>query len=398
MTIYKLLILSAISFIMTAAAAQDHSAGNRWMGTWAAAAEFAGRQDQPKSAMNGKSVRQIIKVSAGGSRIMLQLSNEFSSEPLEITSVTIADASDSCNINKKTSKKLTFKGKTRLLIPAGGKAESDAADYNLRPLQKLSVTISFGEQVPKLLTSHRGSRTTSYIYKGADGSGKVIEKTDHWYVISQLNVISTANAVAILGNSITDGRGSTTNLQNRWPDRMAESMGGRCGILNLGIGGNCVIKGGISEPAVKRFKRDILGQKGVSAVIIFEGTNDIGISTENYNAITDSLIAAYKAMTAEAHKNGLKVIMATITPTYGNAWFSFFHEAMRQTINKWIREQNVSDGVIDFDRLVRNEARPWQMKAEYSDDWLHLNPEGYKAMGIYAAARLAEMNLDKNKE
>ena len=158
------------------------------------------------------------------------------------------------------------------------------------------------------------------------------------------------------------------------------------GVLNLGIGGNCVLWGGISEPAMIRFDRDILGQQNVSKLIIFEGINDIGCSNGKYDEIVAKLIDGYKVLIDKAHKAGMKVYGGTITPFKGNGWYSYFHVAMCQTVNEWIRTSGSFDGVIDFDQLVRNPEHPDCLKKEFSDDWLHLNPAGYKAMGEYAAS------------
>ena len=320
--------------------------------------------------------------------MQLQLSNEFSKEPLEIKAVYVADALDSCDINKKTAVQLTF-GKSRTLTIAPGEtAMSDVFTYNLKPRQRLAVTICYGQSVPVNMTSHRGSRTTSYIAIGEIGAKKKFisaEKVDHWYNIAQLNVKTDGQvkAVAVLGNSITDGRGSTTNMQNRWPDQMAANLD--CAVLNLGIGGNCVVRGGLSEPAMKRFDRDILGQKGVSTLIIFQGTNDIGTSPHAEQTARE-LKEAYKTLIKKAHEAGIKkVIGATITAFKGNGWYSPYHEVARQDVNEWIRTSGEFDGVIDFDLLTRDPSDPEKLKAELSEDWLHLNPEGYRVMGQYAA-------------
>ena len=372
----------ALMAFTTGLSAQDFT------GTWAAAAEWTGKGDMPKMSLSGTTLREIIQVSIGGSELQLQLSNEFSKEPLEIKAVYVADALDSCDINKKTAVQLTF-GKSRTLTIAPGEtAMSDVFTYNLKPRQRLAVTICYGQSVPVNMTSHRGSRTTSYIAIGEIGAKKKFisaEKVDHWYNIAQLNVKTDGQvkAVAVLGNSITDGRGSTTNMQNRWPDQMAANLD--CAVLNLGIGGNCVVRGGLSEPAMKRFDRDILGQKGVSTLIIFQGTNDIGTSPHAEQTARE-LKEAYKTLIKKAHEAGIKkVIGATITAFKGNGWYSPYHEVARQDVNEWIRTSGEFDGVIDFDLLTRDPSDPEKLKAELSEDWLHLNPEGYRVMGQYAA-------------
>ncbi len=374
-----------------------------WKGTWAAAAEYTGQGDMPKESLSDRSCRQVIHVSIGGSALRLKLSNEFGSGPVSMKSVYIADTDASCNwlVNGKSVRYLTFGGKKSVTIAPGKAVYSDACRYALKAGQRLTVTIDYGKQTPEHATSHRGSRTTSYIIKGMHKTPKPMdkafgdgEKVDHWYNIAALEVKADAavSVVAVLGNSITDGRGSTTNHQNRWTDFLSDELNAEkpYGVLNLGIGGNCVVEGGLSEPAMKRFDRDILGQAGVDKLIIFEGTNDIGCSSKNYEHVADTLIACYKVLIAKAKARGIKVYGATITPTKGNGWYSFWHEAIRQTVNEWIRTSKEFDEIIDFDELTRDKQDPQCLKAEYSDDWLHLNPKGYEAMGKYAAGILKE--------
>lgn len=443
-------------------------ADQRWEGTWATAPEFTGPSDMPKTSLSNRAARQIIHVSMGGTTLRMQLSNHFGNGPVDITAVYVADPADTpqgkilkqetnilpCNarINAKTARYLTFNHKRSLTLDAGKDIYSDPFGYQLRPGQRLAVTVVYGKRTPEHATSHRGSRTTTYILAGK-GAPKADfsqgEKADHWYNITRLEVLSNTphEVIAVLGNSITDGRGSTTNLQNRWTDFFSDALNGisscceskqcdkkqgaakscedkscdkkqeaamKCqdkscdkkqesaksckstadccqkgfGVLNLGIGGNCVVRGGLSEPALKRFDRDILSQPNVSKLIIFEGTNDIGCCGGNYEKMAQEMIDAYQTLISKAHAKGIKVYGATITPTKGNGWFSYFHEAMRQTVNEWIRKPGHFDGLIDFDALARDPADPQRLRADYSDDWLHLNPKGYAAMGQYAAKML----------
>ena len=385
-----LLLTAAMS--MTISAQQKNSPTSVWEATWATAIEFTGPSDMPASSLSNRAIRQIIHVSKGGTQLQLKLSNVHSKEPVDIKSVFIADAKEASDIDAKTAKYVTFNGKRNITIEPGKDLTSDVIGYNLKPLQLLSITINYGESTPVNASSHRGSRTTSYIIKGvAKPKTKFVdaEKVDHWYNIASLDVLRSnpaeANAIVVLGNSITDGRGSTTNKQNRWTDAMAEALGGETSVLNLGIGGNSVLWGGLSEPAVKRFNRDILEQQGVKTLIIFQGVNDIGGSRGNSEEVAKKLTEAYKSFIDHGHAKGWKVIGATITPFKGNSYYSFFHEAARQVVNEWIRTSGAFDAVIDFDELVRDPQDPTKLKAEYSDDWLHLNPTGYAAMGKLAA-------------
>lgn len=363
-----------------------------WEATWATAIEFTGPGDMPAASLSNRAIRQIIHVSKGGDVLRLKLSNVHSKEPVDIKSIFIADAKDSSDIDVRTAKYLTFGGKRSATIEPGGEITTDAASYKLKPLQLLAVTVNYGESTPVNASSHRGSRTTSYIIKGeAKPKTKFTnpEKLEHWYNIAALDVLrdnsTDADAIAVLGNSITDGRGSTTNKQNRWTDALAEALNGEKSVLNLGIGGNSVLFGGLSEPSVVRFQRDIMEQQGVRTLIVFQGVNDIGWSNGNSEEIAKKLIEAYQDFINKARARGWKVIGATITPFKGNSYYSIFHEAARQVVNEWIRTADAYDAVIDFDELVRDPQDAAKLKEEYSDDWLHLNPAGYAAMGKLAA-------------
>lgn len=361
-----------------------------WTGTWATAVEFTGKGDMPKKSLSRRALREIVQVSIPGETLRMQLSNIHSKEPVEIKSVFIADAADSCDIDIKSAKYISFNGKKSVTIEPGEAIYSDDISYNLQPLQRLAITINYGENTPVNASSHRGSRTTSYII---DGEAKPktkftdAEKVDHWYNISCIDVLTVkpTECIAIIGNSITDGRGSSTNMQNRWPDYLAKALEGNVGVLNLGIGGNAVVKGGISEPAIVRFDRDVLGQAGVTSVVIFEGVNDIGGNRPNLQKIVNNIIEAYGTFISKCKHAGKKVYIATITPYKNSFYENHFSEAARLTINDWIRSNKEIDGVIDFDAVVRDPADPSALRHEYSDDWLHLNPSGYEAMGKFAA-------------
>lgn len=375
------------------AIAQD--AEKSWIGTWATAVEYTGQGDMPKASLSGRALREIVQVSIPGDLLRMQLSNIHSKEPVEIKSVFIANVADSCDIDVKSAKYLTFGGKKSVTIAPGGDIYSDDIKYDLKPLQRLAITINYGETTPVNASSHRGSRTTSYIINGeAKPKTKFIdaEKLDHWYNISCIDV-KTENpteCIAIIGNSITDGRGSTTNMQNRWPDFLAKALDGKVGVLNLGIGGNAVVRGGLSEPAVVRFDRDVLGQSGVTSVVIFEGVNDIGGKRPNHQEIVKNIIEAYTNFIAKSKEAGKKVYLATITPYKNSFYEDHFSEAARLTINDWIRANKDVDGVIDFDAAVRDPENPAALRQEYSDDWLHLNPSGYEVMGKFAADVIKE--------
>ena len=406
MSIKKLFICMAAMVLSATAQAKGVNENRNWVATWATATEYTGKGDMPKSGtLDGKSIRQIVHVSIGGKTLRLHLSNEYSKEPVEIKSVFVADIVESkdikvadigIDIQPKTARYLKFNGKRNLTIAAGETAVSDPVAYDLKPLQRLAITISYGK-TPVNATSHRGSRTTSYIING-EAKPKTtfanIEREDHWYNIATIDVIANdCSAIACIGNSITDGRGTTTNLQNRWTDFFAEALQAsettsNLAVLNLGIGGNSVFYGGLSDPAVKRFDRDCLEQAGVKTIVVYEGINDLGGTNNDAEARAAKIIECYKEFIRKAHQRGMKIYGATIAPYFGSFYDNgdFFREAARQTVNKWIRESGQFDGVIDFDSVLRDPANPSKMNPAYHcGDWLHPNPAGFEAMGKFAA-------------
>ena len=400
----NLLLCAFLSTAMLACAQKPTTAKqpSEWTGTWATAVEKPGQGDMPRSSLSNRSLRQIVHVSLGGETIRLRLSNVQSGTPVDIKSVYIADATYMSRINAATATYLTFGGNRNLTLQAGEEIVSDVVAYHLRPQQRLAITINYGDRTPEEASCHRGSRTTSYIITGESTPESDFshgEEAVHWYNIASIDVKGRCNtAIAILGNSITDGRGSTTDAQDRWTDFFAEALSENSasthmGVLNLGIGGNCVVRGGLSEPGVVRFDRDVLGQTGIGNIIIFEGTNDIGSFGEHNPNIADQLIAAYQEFIRKGHERGLKVYGATITPVKGSFYYSEKREAQRQRVNEWIRTtadkatdgQLHFDGCIDFDAAVRDPQDPAALRADLQDDWLHLNPAGYKLMGEIAA-------------
>ena len=391
-----------IAFFIFLCAITINATAQGWIGTWATAPQTVVKSFMPyNNNMSNRSVRQVVKVSIGGDMIRLKLSNIYSTEPVVIRSIYIAHAKDSFAIDPKSAKYLKFSNQYKVTIPAGKSITSDALPYNLKPLQRLAITINY-TSAPTVPTVHMGSRTTSYIMKGVTNAHSNFEKAfreNHWYNISGIDIYTMNNnmsAIAIIGNSITDGKCSTDNAQNRWPDIMSEMLQLKYkitnqGVLNLGIGNNrVVVPGGFGALAKERFDKDILAQAGVKKVIIFEGINDIGAAKSGYSeTVARQLIESYQAMIKKAKARRLKVYLGTITPFKGAGYYSPFHEAARQTVNEWIRNQAKNkevDGILDFAKLLQDPKDDRRMKKEYvSNDWLHPNPTGYKAMGTYAA-------------
>ncbi|MDC7683535.1 SGNH/GDSL hydrolase family protein [Asticcacaulis sp. BYS171W] len=345
-------------------------------------------------------IRQVVRLSAGGPRFRVRLSNAFGNKPLTIGAAQVALSPDNRTPRVEGGQALTFNGKTQIVIPAGADYLSDPINMPVKPLTHIAISIYLPEAATPQ-TSHPGARATSWFIRGnhvADASFDAQRTMDRWFHIAAIDVEGPAKSAAIvtLGDSITDGYGITPGSNARWPDRLAERLQAdprtrHLSVLNHGIGGGRVLNDGTGPNALARFERDVLGQTGVKYLIILEGVNDLGTltrdalaSAEAHAALVDNLIGAYRQMIRRARDRGIKVYGATILPFMG---FSLYHpdalnEADRQAINRWIRTSGEFDAVIDLDKVMADPKRPDWLKPEYdSGDHIHPSPAGYKAMG-----------------
>lgn len=365
----------------------------KWVGTWASAQQGLSpdrNEYPPEPGLANNTLRQIVRISKGGTQLRFEFSNEYGKEPLEIIGAHIAklvNVGDSL-IDTSTERALIFQGSESITILPGQMAVSDPIEFPVKDLERIAITTSFG-QVPINITSHTGARTTTFLMRGnhvSDVSMPISTQFIHWYFISGIDVMANDNtkAIAILGDSITDGYGVTTNADNRWTDTFAERLLANPStahrtVLNQGIGGNSIF-GGLGPAARNRFKRDILDQDGVGYVIIFTGVNDIGYG--NSPNLAKQMIDEYIKFAELAHEAGIKVYGGTITPFGGNSgYYSQLREQIRQEVNDWIRTNEYFDGVIDFDAALRDTVNPVLLAREYNNDGLHPSLEGYKKIG-----------------
>jgi lysophospholipase L1-like esterase len=390
-----------------AAAADGH-----WVGTWACGPQLtensASQNNLPPATLAYSTLRQFVHTTIGGQHLRVRFSNAYGTNAVVMNSVHVALAAGPGSltngvINPATDTALTFRGAPSITIPPGVVVWSDPCDFNLPALTNLAISIYYGYVSPNIvdvgtITGHPGSRTTSYIRSGnwvtATGISNAVPPTattKHWYTITGVDVLadSSSRAIAVLGDSLTDGRGSTDDGNNRWPDILAQRLVTNAptagvAVVNMGIGGNAIF-GGLGPAAVNRFDRDVLNQSGVRYVIVFEGVNDIGSGTSSMTTATN-LVNAYIQFANKAHARNILAYGATITPFGGNGYYTTLHEQERQFVNAWFRTNTVFDGVIDFDAVVRDPVTLTNIQAAFypgvnASDWLHLNPLGYKAMG-----------------
>lgn len=367
------------------AAADEH-----WVGTWGCGPQLTEPSNLPPAPLADSTLRQFVHVTIGGRDLRVRFSNAYGTNSVTMNSAHVALAagagsSGKGDINPATDRALNFRGAPSATIPPGEVVLSDPLAYDLPPLTNLAITIYFGNISTTTINGHPGSRITSFIQSGdavSAASLPAAAKTAHWYVITGIDVMADASSKAIvtLGDSITDGRGSTTDGNNRWPDLLARRLSTNpptagVAVINMGIGGNGVF-GGLGPSAQARFDRDVLGQSGVRWLIVFEGVNDIG-----GGASAQSLTNAYAQFVDKAHARNLRAYGATITPFGGNGYYTPAHEAVRQAVNTWIRAGGKFDTVVDFDAVVRNPVTLTNLLSAYdTGDGLHLNPAGYRAM------------------
>lgn len=362
----------------------------KWVGTWTASPYLAASDAQPPMGLSNAVLRQVAHISIGGSQIRLQFSNAVGNGAVTLNTVHVAlcNASPAVDgsIDTATDTPVTFDGSESVTIAQGMEVWSDPIDFEAAPMANISITAAMGS-VPSNLTAHAGSRTTSYITAGSDVSAADLnsaQKTDHWYFISGIDVMAPESAVGVvaIGDSITDGRGTDTNNNNRWTDVLAARLLANdatknVAMMNQGIGATNLI--GTGTAAEARFARDVLGQSGVKYAIVYDGVNDIG-----GNAQFNAMKTVYDKLIAAAHDNDVIIYGATIPPFGGNSYYTEGHEMVRQQVNEYVRG-GAFDGFIDFDAALTDGGSPPKLKAEFAQwsqmDGLHPGPAGYKAMG-----------------
>ena len=394
-----------ILFLLASASAQGGRPNDsqlRWVGSWATSQQLV----EPNNALNPEdfrdaTLREIVHLSIGGNEVRVRLSNRFGSTPLTLTAVHIARAvsPNSSKIAASTDKALTFFGQPDITIPPHADYLSDPISFPADALSDVAITLHL-DASPEEQTGHPGSRATSYVSHGNLVSAAELQgaKTvDHWYFVAGIDVEATqeAAAIVVLGDSITDGHGATTNGNDRWTDVLARRLQAQpdtrnLAVLNQGIGGNHLLTDGLGPNALSRVDHDVIAQPGVRYLIVFEGINDVGMLARGANPIQkdhDMLVhrmtAAYEQIILRAHTSGIKVIGATLTPFVGSDYYhpTPANDADRQAVNDWIRNPANFDAVIDFDKIARDPQHPERLlPASDCGDHLHPSPSGYAAM------------------
>lgn len=381
------------------ASARPHP--EHWVATWAAAPQSPdNRAKLPPELAQDFTLRQIVRVSMGGSELRVRLSNSFGTEPLRIASAHIAHARSSGGVTDPASDRpLLFNGRPDVVIPAGATYVSDPVALSTKALASLAISL-YLQQAPTQQTAHVASHSTSYYVAGNHVADAVLTNAgqfEHWFQLQGIDVAGEfpARTIVAFGDSITDGSGTTSNANQRWPDILAERLQARpaaqhIAIINEGIGGNRLLHDGVASNGLARFDRDVLAQPGASTVILLEGVNDLGsisrdgpVTAERRTEVVEGVIDAYRQIIIRAHARGVRVVGATILPFGGTRSYRSDADAEidRQKVNAWILSPGHFDAVIDFDKAVHDPAHPNQLLPTFdSGDHLHPSPAGYRAM------------------
>ena len=367
----------------------------RWVGTWAAAPAPA----EGVAGFSNQTIRLNPRVSIGGERLRVRISNAYGNRPLALGAATVALRDKGPAIVAGKSRKLTFGGRDSAVIAAGAVAYSDAVDISILPLADLAVSFHLpGEVLANFAITGRYARQTNYISPPGNYTGATVmpvgNLTDQWLFLCGVDVLAPRDTLGVvaLGDSITDGNISTIDAFCRWPDQLARRLVARAGrsvsVMNNGLGGNRILHDIRGDSGLRRFDRDVLAQPGVTHVIVMLGTNDLRNrwAKPDEEVTAEQMIAGLQQMAQRAHAAGIKIIGATLTPfgneTYmANAW-NPTREKHRVAVNTWIRQSGVFDAFADFDAALRDPAVPTQMRAvDDCGDGLHPSDVGYCKMG-----------------
>jgi lysophospholipase L1-like esterase len=360
-------------------------------GTWAASADRTGAK------IADQTVRDVVRTTVGGTGVRVSLSNVFGTQPVTFGYVSVGVRDAGAAVTPGTNRQVTFSGSPSITVPAGAQVLSDPLTGSVAAQQDLAVSI-YVRGAAGTVTGHNLAMQTSYVstpgnHAGEDVADAFTTQVSNWYWLAGLDVSepSTVSSVVALGDSITDGYGSTPNTNNRWPDVLARRLlalpkARQMGVLNEGISGNKILSDGAGVSTEARLDRDVLAQPGVRTVILLEGINDL-----SGGATAEQVIAGDRQLIARAHAAGKCILGGTLTP-FGNA--GAVEKAAVVTVNRFIRTSGEFDGVVDFNAAVRDPAHPDRMLPIYdSGDSLHPGDAGYTAMG--SAVPLAELRCSR---
>jgi lysophospholipase L1-like esterase/peptidoglycan/xylan/chitin deacetylase (PgdA/CDA1 family) len=393
--------VAALALALAGTATGALAQAGRWLPAWGSAQMLAGGKDADAIAAAGPAtIRQVVHLSAGGRTLRVRLSNVAGDQPLRIGAASVATSAGPGRAEVSDAHALSFAGARDVTIPPGAELYSDPVPLAVAVSGDLAVSLYLPDPVAHR-TGHPGARATTWLVAGdrtGDAALGQARKIGGWWSLADVEVTGSpqTGTVVAIGDSITDGHGVIDDTNARWTDVFARRLAAdpatrRLSVVNAGIGGNRVLLDGLGPNLLARFDRDVIARPGVRYAIVLEGVNDLGVLTRDHpvseaehHAVVAAITGAYRQMVERAHAHGIRVIGGTITPYAGNDYYhpAAASEADRQAINAFVRTSGVFDGVVDFDRAVRDPAQPDHLLPAYdSGDHLHPGPTGYRAMG-----------------
>jgi lysophospholipase L1-like esterase len=398
----RVIAVTALVVLLSAACVQPP-----WFAMWYAAPQnynilFPG-VTVPPLAISNQSVRQIVHTSHGGSLIRVKLSNLFGTTPVTFAEARVARSTGNGGIDPATDRALRFDGRGSVTLAAGEERWSDPVYLQVPTQSDLAISLYVPQNTP-VVTTHTIGMQTNYLSPGDQAGATVMNNataTTMYYWLSEVDASTAASGdatdlathpykvVVTFGDSITDGYGSTTDANRRWPNDLDNRVQadakdlGRVSVVNAAIAGNRWIYDGVGPAGVTRFAHDVAGVSGATHVMILLGINDIGLGllVPQQNVSADQIIAAMQNTIAQAKASGIKIYLGTITPYNGASYYDAAGELKREAVNAFVRSANGADGVLDFDQVVRDPSNPTALLPAYdSGDHLHPNDIGYQAM------------------
>lgn len=347
--------------------------------------------------VGAQTVRMVARATAGGTAVRVALSNSFGHAPVRIEAAQIARHDGGAAIRAGSARTLTFGGRDAVVVPTGAQISSDPVEYDVPAQTDLVVSLYVPDESVTPTTHEVGLRT-AWLAAGDQAAAQNLRDATEFqsYLwLAGIDVLAppTAATIVALGDSITDGAGTTPDADMPWPSSLARRLAARPdlpprAVVNTGIAGNRVLRetDGFGASALARFDRDVLTRPGVRWVVLAEGGNDIAFGfmpgmPESERATAEDIIAGYRMLIGRARPHGLRIIGCTLTQFGGTFVFTEESERMRQDVNRWIRDSGAFDAVVDLDAATRDPAEPTKLRAEFdSGDGIHPNDAGNQAI------------------
>jgi lysophospholipase L1-like esterase len=411
---YVLSWILAFAVVLPGATRTENTSSQNWIATWSTANQDLSNPEMAivsnayhdLTEFNNQTIREIIHTTIGGRAIRIRLDNTFGTRPVTFDAVFIGKQKQGGSLLPGSNRAVTFNGAKAVTVPKGSEMLSDEIPLAVDAQQNLAIGLYISKPTGPA-TVHRFAFQTNYVSDAGNFAAE--ENTQHfsktmgsWFFLKDIEVLApkeAGGAIVALGDSITDGASSRNDAYDRWTDVLARRLNANhppqtFSVLNAGIGGNRVLSTSpcFGENAQARLNRDVFAHAGVRAIILFEGTNDIGQPETpvepkfaecmpKTRVSADDLIAGYKQIVAQAHAHHLKIFGATILPFQGFKGWTEKGEVVRRVVNRWILESNAFDGVIDFSSALADPANSARLAAQYdSGDHLHPNSAGHEAL------------------